>query len=48
MAGIEASSFGKVCALLKPNQQSNAPQAFAVMTGIFQPAGAVRGGRGGR
>jgi hypothetical protein len=51
MAGIEARAFAKVYAMLKPNQQSNAAQAFAIMAGIFQPAaprpGAGRGQRGG-
>jgi hypothetical protein len=49
MTGIEASAFAKVYATLKPNQQSNAPQAFAIMAGMFQPA-APRGGgpRGGQ
>lgn len=36
MAGIEADAYGKVCALLKPNQQSKAPQVFAdQMSGMF-------------
>jgi hypothetical protein len=46
MTGIEARAFAKVYATLKPNQQSNAPQAFAIMAGMFQPA-APRGGGGG-
>jgi hypothetical protein len=47
MAGIEARAFAKIYALLKPNQQPNAPQAFAVMAGMFQP-NPGRGGGGGR
>ena len=46
MAGIEARAFTKIYALLKPNQQSNAPQAFAIMAGIFQPSSSRGGGRG--
>jgi hypothetical protein len=51
MAGIEAATFAKVYALLKPNQQSKAQEAFAVMMGVFQSQGGARGGggrRGGR
>ncbi|HEY1339995.1 MAG TPA: Spy/CpxP family protein refolding chaperone [Bryobacteraceae bacterium] len=36
MTGIEAKTFSKVYAMLKPNQQKNAPQAFELLTGIFQ------------
>ena len=46
MSHIEADAFSKVYALLKPNQQSKAPQAFARMAGFFQ-ATPGRGGRGG-
>ena len=49
MAGFEAQAFTKVHALLKPNQKSKAPEAFALMGGLFQmvaPAGG-RGRRGG-
>jgi len=45
MAAIEARTFAKIYALLKPNQQSNAPQAFAIMSGMFQPP-PPRGGGG--
>ena len=38
MAGIEAAAFAKTYATLKPNQQPNATQAFALMAGIFQAA----------
>ena len=51
MTGIEAEAFGKLYALLKPNQQSKAPQAFELMAGMFagggMPGGAGRG-RGGQ
>jgi hypothetical protein len=45
MAAVEARTFTKIYAMLKPNQQSNAPQAFAIMTGMFQP-GPPRAGAG--
>jgi len=57
MIGIEADAFGKIVALLKPNQQSKAAQAFPLMVGMFDgslPDGGGRGpggpgrGRGGR
>ena len=49
MAAVEAGAFAKVFALLRPNQQNNAPQAFALLGGFFQPQGGTRGGgRGGR
>ena len=49
MAGIEARAFAKVYATLKPNQQSSASQAFAIMAGMFQPpAPRTPGGRAGR
>jgi hypothetical protein len=51
MTSIEADAFGKLYALLKPNQQSKAPQAFEMMAGMFagsgMPGGAGRG-RGGQ
>ena len=46
MTGIEAEAFGKLYALLKPNQQSKASQAFELMTGMFA-GGAPGGGMGG-
>jgi hypothetical protein len=46
MTGMEADAFGKIYALLKPNQQSKAPQAFELMAGMF--AGGGMGGVGGR
>jgi len=49
MAGVEARAFARVYATLKPNQQSSASQAFAIMAGMFQPpAPRAPGGRGGR
>ena len=53
VARIEAAAFGKVYGMLKPNQQKEAPQAFALIAGLFSnPAigGGARGsspGRGG-
>ncbi len=51
MTSIEADAFGKLYALLKPNQQSKAPQAFELLAGMFagggMPGGAGRG-RGGQ
>jgi hypothetical protein len=41
MTGFEAEAFGKICALLKPNQQAKAAPAFELMAGIF-----AGGGRG--
>jgi hypothetical protein len=49
MAAIEARTFAKIYAILKPNQQANATQAFAIMAGMFQPAPPRGGGgRGGQ
>jgi hypothetical protein len=55
MTGIEAEAFGKLYALLKPNQQSKAPQTFELMTGMFAGGGPGGGtgdgsgrGRGGQ
>jgi hypothetical protein len=50
MTNIEADAFAKLYALLKPNQQAKAPQAFELMEGMFaggMPGGAGRG-RGGQ
>ena len=51
MTGIEAEAFGKLYALLKPNQQSKALQAFELMAGLFagtgMPGGGAGRGRGG-
>jgi LTXXQ motif family protein len=46
MTGIEAEAFGKLYALLKPNQQSKAPQAFELMAGMFAGGGMPDGGAG--
>lgn len=43
MTAIEARAFAKVYALLKPNQQSNASQAFELMAGIFKAQGGASG-----
>ena len=43
MTAIETKAFGKVYALLNPNQQSKAPAAFELMAGMF---GGAPGGRG--
>jgi hypothetical protein len=55
MTGIEAEAFGKLCALLKPNQQAKAPQAFELLVGVLAGGGQGGGmgggserGRGGR
>jgi hypothetical protein len=47
IAVIEAAAFGKVYALLKPNQQKDAPQAFALLAGLFSTPTAVGQARGG-
>ena len=49
MVAIEAKTFAKVYATLKPNQQSKAAQAFEFLAGMFD-AGALAGrpARGGR
>jgi len=50
MTNIEAEAFGKIYAILKPNQQAKAPQAFELMAGMFNAAppgpGRGRGGQG--
>jgi hypothetical protein len=48
MTGIEARAFAKVYALLKPNQQSGAPDAFAAIAGMFHPQAPRGGGRAGQ
>ena|SRR5215210_9290223 len=48
MTGIEARAFAKVYATLKPNQQSVASQAFAIMAGMFQAQAPGSGARGGQ
>ena len=44
MTAVETKAFGKIYALLKPNQQSKAPAAFELMAGMF--GGQMGGGRG--
>jgi hypothetical protein len=49
MDSIEAEAFGKIYAMLKPNQQSKAEQGFELMAGMFDSAGRGQGmgmGRG--
>jgi len=46
MAGIEAETFAKLYALLKPNQQAKATQAFELMDGMFEGGGPGGQGRG--
>ena len=45
LTGLEAKTFAKIYALLKPNQQSKAPQAWDLMADIFS-AGGRGAGRG--
>jgi hypothetical protein len=51
-AKVEAGAFTKVYALLKPNQQKAAPEAFALVAGLFAnvltPGAGGPGGAGGR
>jgi len=47
MDAMEAQAFAKVLALLKPNQQAKASQAFELMAGAFDRAPNQGGGRGG-
>jgi len=37
ITGIELTAFQKIDALLRPNQTANAPEAFDLMAGIFEP-----------
>ena len=46
MTGVEAKAFGKIYALLKPNQQSKASQAWDLMADMFATSG--RGSGRGR
>jgi len=43
MTAVETEAYSKIWAMLKPNQQSKAPQAFELMAGIFAPARAGMG-----
>jgi Spy/CpxP family protein refolding chaperone len=47
MAGLEAKTFSKIFAILKPNQQGKAEQAFELMAGMFNAAPTNMSGRGG-
>jgi hypothetical protein len=46
MIVVEAKSFQKIYALLKPNQTSKAGEAFDLMGGIFDPPASRGGGMG--
>lgn len=51
MTGLEAKTFSQIYAMLKPNQQSGAVQAFDLMAGWLQPpppSGGRQHGAGGR
>ena len=37
ITGLELTAFQKIDALLRPNQTANAPEAFDLMAGIFEP-----------
>jgi len=47
---VEAKAFGKICSLLKPNQQSRAVQNFALMAQLVEQGGGGQRGpwSGGR
>ena len=48
VTAIEVKAFAKICALLKPNQQSRAPSAFTLLADTLDPPGSTgRGGFGG-
>lgn len=46
VADIEAAVMAKVLALLKPNQQKDAAEAFALIAGLFSNPPAAGGARG--
>jgi len=47
MTGVETQAFTRIYAMLKPNQQSKADQAFELMAGMFEMPEAGQGmGRG--
>lgn len=47
MTSVETEAYGKIYALLKPNQQGKAAQAFELMADLFNaPAGRAGQGRG--
>lgn len=48
MTTIETEAYGRVFAILKPNQQTKTKDAFPLMAGLFMTQGrAPRGNRGG-
>jgi hypothetical protein len=47
VTGIEVKAFAKVCALLKPNQQSKAASAFDLLAAVLDPPGGTGGGGSG-
>ncbi len=48
MTAIEVGAFAKVYAMLKPDQQSRSPEAFAIIAGVFQPPAPRAAGARGR
>jgi hypothetical protein len=46
LTGIEADTFGKIWASLKPNQQQKADQAFELLAGMFMSLGGRGRGMG--
>ena len=46
MTGLESDAFAKIYALLKPNQQAKAAQAFEIMAGMFMGSPGGGGGMG--
>jgi hypothetical protein len=48
MTDLEAKTFVKICALLKPNQAPKGGQAFELMAALLEPAVGGGRGRGGR
>jgi ribosomal protein S9 len=47
MTGLESDAFAKIYAMLKPNQQAKAAQAFELMAGMFLGNAGGGGGMGG-
>jgi len=47
LAAVEAKSFAKICAMLKPGQQAKAGPAFTILAGIYEPAPSQNQDRGG-
>lgn len=46
MTAVEAEAFGKIYAILKPNQQKNAAQSFEILGGMFMPVQTAGRGMG--